>query len=105
MLCRSWRNGIGGTFGGGLGTKKDPNEAVNLAPVNVSFCVQPHGKIQDRVPHSIEILMPRSCGLLNPARIQLIWLIDGRSSQSLQCCGFKVCIYTINTAVMSYLHA
>ena len=46
------RNGIGGTFGGGLGTQTDPNEAVNLAPVNVSFCVQPHGELQARVPHA-----------------------------------------------------
>ena len=49
-------------FGGGLGTQTDPNKAVYLAPVKVSFCGQEHGETRARVPHSVEILIPRSCG-------------------------------------------
>ena len=65
---------LAATFGGGLGTQTDPNEAVYLALVNVSFCVQPHGEAQARVPHSIEILTPRSCGLFETGthRIHLV---------------------------------
>ena len=68
---------LAGTYGGGLGTQTDPNEAVYLTPVNVSFCVQPYGETQARIPHSIEMLMPRSCVILDPARIKFIWLTYG----------------------------
>ena len=65
----------GGTFGGGLGTKTDPNEAVYLAPVSVSFCVEAHGETQARVLSSFEILIPRSCGLFETG-VQQIFLVD-----------------------------
>ena len=63
MFCRSWTNGGGGYISGRLGHPRDANEAVYVTPSIVSFCVEPRGETHARVACSIEMLMPRTCGL------------------------------------------
>ena len=103
MLCRSWRNGIGGYIYREVGhPDRSKRGKVYLAPVNVSSCVEPHGKTQARVPRSTEILIPHSFGLFTTGMHQIYLVDQWAFSPSLHRGDFKV--YTpITTAVMSYL--